>query len=98
MRMGNSCCLLTIGAILAFAVHVEVEVVDVAMVGRILMLVAVAGALVELAVVRPRARAARAAAEQRPAPARPAPRAPQASWSPWDTRAFTPLPRSDRES
>jgi Domain of unknown function (DUF6458) len=98
VRLGNSCSLLTVGAVLAFAVHVDLEVVDVATVGWIFMLVAVTGGFVELAVVRPRARAARAGTGPRPAPARPLPRGPQASWASWDTREFTPVPRPPRES
>lgn len=98
MRLGNSCSLLTVGAVLAFAVHVDLDVVDVATVGWILMLVAVGGAVVELAVVRPAARAARARTEPRPVPARPLPRGPRASWASWDTREFTPVPRPHRES
>ncbi|WP_328295925.1 DUF6458 family protein [Kineococcus sp. NBC_00420] len=98
MRTGNSCCLLTIGAILAFAVHVDLDVVDVATVGWILMLVAVVGAFVDLAVVRPRARAARVEAELRLASTRPVARTPQTSWSSWDTRAFTPVQRPHQES
>ena len=113
MRLGHSCRLLTIGAVLAFAVHVDLEVVDVATVGWILMLVGVGGAFVELAVVRPRALAARAGTEQRPAPARPltttagtagtarSPREAQGaktSWASWDTRAFTPVQRPHQES
>ena len=115
MRLGNSCRLLTIGAVLAFAVHVDLEAVDVARVGWILMLAAVAGALVELAAVRPRAATPAAAARTgtgRPTPVpaavvrrqvRPAQgtgdrRGSLAPWSAWETRAFTPVPRPDRES
>ena len=61
MRLGTSWCLLTIGAVLAFAVDVDLAAVDLAAVGRILVLVGVGGAVVELALVRPRARAAREA-------------------------------------
>ena len=101
MRTGNSCFLLTVGAILAFAVHVDLEVLDVATVGWILMLVAVVGAFVDLAVVRPRARAARVETDLRPASTRPVvrtPQTPQTSWSSWDTRAFTPVQRPHQES
>lgn len=98
MKLGNACALLTFGAVLAFAVHLDVDVVDVATVGWILMLVAVTGAFLELAVVRPRARAARTVAEQRPALARTVTRDPQPSWSVRDTRAFTPVQRPRRES
>jgi hypothetical protein len=104
MRTGSSWALFTIGAILAFAVHVDLVVVDVATVGRILMLAALVSVAVDLAVVRPRARKARVETDLRPATTHPlartsrTPQASQTSWSSWDTRAFTPVQRPHQES
>ncbi|WP_432523769.1 hypothetical protein [Kineococcus sp. SYSU DK006] len=105
MRLGNSCCLLTTGAVLAFAVHLDLEVVDVRAVGWILMLSAVLGAAAELVLRGPRTRAVPAVRAVAPRPAAAVPprgsgdrRGSLAPWSAWETRAFTPVPRPDRES
>ncbi|GAA0289948.1 DUF6458 family protein [Kineococcus aurantiacus] len=96
MRFGNHLRLFTLGAVLAFAVHVDLDVVEVATVGRILMVAAVAGALAEAVLLR-RARAARTASA--PAPARPVVRTTAApAWSAERTRPFTPHRLPHQES
>ena len=98
MRLGTSWCLLTVGAVLAYAVHLDLDVVDVAVLGRILVVVGVLGAVVELTVVRPRARAARTGTGQHPVPVRPLAPNPRTSWAPGETRPFTPVRRPHQES
>jgi hypothetical protein len=98
VRLGNHVSLFTVGAVLAFAVHLDLEVVDVATVGWILMLAAVTGAFVQLVVGRPGARAVPARTDQVPVPVRPVARDSQAPWPSWETRAFTPTQRPHQES
>ena len=56
MRLGTGIVLIAIGAILAFAVHVQLSGVDLRVVGWILMAVGALGVVVELAVWAPRRR------------------------------------------
>ncbi|PRY17947.1 hypothetical protein [Kineococcus rhizosphaerae] len=102
MRYGNHVRLFTLGAVLAFAVHVDLDVVEVATVGRILMVAAVAGALVELLQVR-RARAVRPAPTAPATPARPVTGpgscpATGTAWTAGRTRPYTPRSLPHQES
>ena len=56
MRLGTGIVLLALGAILAFALRVDVSGVDLQVVGWILMAAGVIGVLLELAVWAPRRR------------------------------------------
>ncbi|SDX71678.1 hypothetical protein SAMN05661080_00937 [Modestobacter sp. DSM 44400] len=56
MRLGTGIFLIALGAILTFAVDVQVSGVDLRVVGWILMAAGVLGVLVELAVWAPRRR------------------------------------------
>jgi hypothetical protein len=56
MRLGTSVFLLALGAVLAFAVDVQVSGIDLDVVGWILMAAGVLGIVVELAVWAPRRR------------------------------------------
>jgi hypothetical protein len=56
MRLGTGIVLIALGAILAFAVTVQVSGVDLRVVGWILMAVGALGVVVELAVWAPRRR------------------------------------------
>jgi Domain of unknown function (DUF6458) len=56
MRLGTAIVLLALGAILAFAVTLEVSGVDLRVVGWILMIVGALGVVLELAVWGPRSR------------------------------------------
>ena len=85
----------TVGAVLAYAVHVDLDAVDLAMVGRILVVVGITGAVVELALVRSRAQAARVVAAQRTTTTLPP--AQPSSWPVWDTRELTPGQHPRRE-
>ncbi|WP_432511064.1 DUF6458 family protein [Kineococcus sp. SYSU DK001] len=98
MHLANHRLLFTVGAVLAFAVHVDLDVVDVEVVGWILMLVAVVATLLEVAGRRARERALRAASAAQPTPARVVPARVTPSLAPWDTREFRPVPRPARES
>ncbi|WP_432540360.1 DUF6458 family protein [Kineococcus sp. SYSU DK002] len=98
MPLANHRLLFTAGAVLAFAVHVDLDVVDLGTVGWILMLVAVAATLLDVAGRRARDRALRARSTAQPAPARVAPARVSPSLAPWDTREFRPVPRPARES
>jgi hypothetical protein len=56
MRLGTAIVLIALGAILAFAVHVQLSGIDLQVVGWILMVVGAIGLVVELAVWGPRRR------------------------------------------
>jgi hypothetical protein len=56
MRLGTGIVLLALGAILAFAVRVQLSGLDLQVVGWILMLAGALGVLLELAVWAPRRR------------------------------------------
>ncbi len=56
MRLGTGIVLMALGAILAFAVHVQLSGVDLRIVGWILLLVGALGVVLELAVWAPRRR------------------------------------------
>lgn len=56
MRLGTAIVLIALGAILTFAVEVDVSGIDLRVVGWILMIVGALGLLVELAVWAPRRR------------------------------------------
>jgi hypothetical protein len=56
MRLGTSIVLLALGAILTFALRVDVSGVDLQVVGWILMLVGALGIVLEMAVWGPRQR------------------------------------------
>ena len=56
MRLGTSIVLLALGAILTFALNVNVSGVDLDVVGWILMIVGALGIVLELAVWGPRSR------------------------------------------
>ncbi|AUZ87946.1 DUF6458 family protein [Arthrobacter sp. TmT3-37] len=57
MRIGSSIFLIALGAILAFAIRVQVSVVDLALVGYILMAVGVIGLIASLVLAAPRRQA-----------------------------------------
>ncbi|MDQ0736794.1 DUF6458 family protein [Arthrobacter agilis] len=57
MRIGSSIFLIALGAILAFAVQVQVSFVDLALVGYILMAVGVVGLIASLVLAAPRRQA-----------------------------------------
>ncbi|KQO03045.1 MULTISPECIES: DUF6458 family protein [Arthrobacter] len=57
MRIGSSIFLIALGAILAFAVQVQVSFVDLALVGYILMAVGVIGLIASLVLAAPRRQA-----------------------------------------
>lgn len=57
MRIGSSIFLIALGAILAFAVQVQVSFVDLTLVGYILMAVGVIGLIASLVLVAPRRQA-----------------------------------------
>jgi hypothetical protein len=56
MRLGTAIVLLAIGAILTFAVEVDVQGIDLRIVGWILMIVGALGVILELAIWAPRRR------------------------------------------
>ena len=56
MRLGTAIVLLALGAILAFALRVDVSGIDLQLVGWILMIVGALGIVLELAVWGPRNR------------------------------------------
>ncbi len=56
MRLGTAIVLLAVGAILTFALNVDVSGIDLQVVGWILMIVGVLGILLEVAVWGPRSR------------------------------------------
>ena len=56
MRLGTAIVLLALGAILTFALRVDVSGVDLQVVGWILMIVGALGILLEIAVWGPRSR------------------------------------------
>jgi hypothetical protein len=56
MRLGTGIVLIALGAILAFAVNVQLSGIDLRVVGWILMVVGALGVIVELAVWAPRRR------------------------------------------
>jgi hypothetical protein len=56
MRLGTAIVLLALGAILTFALRVDVSGVDLQVVGWILMIVGALGIVLELAVWAPRSR------------------------------------------
>jgi hypothetical protein len=56
MRLGTGIVLIALGAILAFAVNVQLSGIDLRVVGWILMAVGALGVVVELAVWAPRRR------------------------------------------
>ncbi|MEZ0163663.1 DUF6458 family protein [Kineococcus sp. LSe6-4] len=99
MHLTNHSFAFTVGAVLAFAVHVDLAVVDLTAVGWILMLVALVSTLLEVVGRSVRTRALRAGSGPQPVPARalsPA-RVPPPVAS-WDTRAFRAVPRPAGES
>jgi hypothetical protein len=59
MRLGTAIVLLALGAILTFAVRVQVSGLDLRVVGWILMIVGALGIMLELAVWGPRQRSRR---------------------------------------
>jgi hypothetical protein len=59
MRLGTAIVLIALGAILTFAVHVQLSGLDLRVVGWILMAVGVLGVVLELAVWGPRQRSRR---------------------------------------
>ncbi len=54
MYLGTALALIAVGLILALAVNVELSGIDIRMVGWILTIVGIIGAILELAVFRPR--------------------------------------------
>ena len=56
MRLGTAIVLLALGAILAFAVEVDVSGIELSVVGWILMIVGALGIILEVAVWGPRSR------------------------------------------
>ncbi|MGY1600875.1 DUF6458 family protein [Geodermatophilus sp. SYSU D00815] len=66
MRLGTAIVLLALGAILTFAIEVQVSGVNLDVVGWILMAVGVLGIVLELAVWGPRRRVTRTDAYARP--------------------------------
>ena len=56
MRLGTAIVLLALGAILAFALRVDLSGIDLQLVGWILMIVGALGIVLELAVWGPRSR------------------------------------------
>src|SRR4051794_2617625 len=56
MRLGTAIVLLAVGAILTFAVRVDLSGIDLQVVGWILMIVGVLGIVLELAIWAPRRR------------------------------------------
>ncbi|SDN48632.1 DUF6458 family protein [Geodermatophilus sp. DSM 45219] len=56
MRLGTAIVLLALGAILAFALRIDVSGVDLQVVGWILMIVGALGIVLEIAVWGPRSR------------------------------------------
>ena len=56
MRLGTAIVLLALGAILTFAVEVDVSGIDLRVVGWILMIVGALGVILELAIWAPRRR------------------------------------------
>ena len=54
MYLGTSLALIAIGLILALAVDIDVAGIDIKMIGWILFIVGVVGAIVDMAVIRPR--------------------------------------------
>jgi hypothetical protein len=56
MRLGTAIVLLALGAILTFAVEIDVSGIDLQVVGWILMIVGALGIVLELAVWGPRSR------------------------------------------
>jgi hypothetical protein len=59
MRLGTAIVLIALGAILTFAVHVQLSGLDLRVVGWILMAVGALGVVLELAVWGPRQRSRR---------------------------------------
>ena len=96
MHLTNHSLLFTVGAVLAFAVHVDLAAVDVTAVGWVFMVVAVLATVLEVAGRRSRERALRAGT--RPAPARVLPARVTAPVPPWETREFRAVPRPAGES
>ncbi len=68
MRLGTGIVLLALGAILTFALNVDVSGIDLQVVGWILMLVGALGIVLELAVWGPRQRRVTHTNEAQPAP------------------------------
>jgi hypothetical protein len=71
MRLGTGIVLLALGAILTFALDVDVRGVDLQVVGWILMIVGALGIVLELAVWGPRQRRVTHTSEAQPAPGGP---------------------------
>ncbi len=69
MRLGTAIVLLALGAILTFALRVDVSGVDLQVVGWILMIVGALGIALELAVWGPRSRRSVTTTEHAPPPA-----------------------------
>ncbi|WP_380175661.1 DUF6458 family protein [Kineococcus sp. DHX-1] len=98
MHLTNHSFLFTVGAVLAFAVHVDVAAVDLTAVGWVFMLVAVLATVLEVAGRRSRTRALQAQAGVQPLPARVLPARVTPSTAPWDTREFRAVQRPAGES
>ncbi|MEZ0492991.1 DUF6458 family protein [Kineococcus sp. TBRC 1896] len=99
MHLTNHSFAFTVGAVLAFAVHVDLPVLDLAVVGWILMLVALASTLLEVVGRRTRTRAPGTGSGPQPGPARTSTAARVSpSVAPWDTRAFHAVARPAGES
>jgi hypothetical protein len=76
MRLGTAIVLLALGAILAFALRVDLSGIDLQLVGWILMIVGALGIVLELAVWGPRSRRRVTHSEGYAAPGAPAAGAP----------------------
>lgn len=73
MRLGTAIVLLALGAILTFALRVDVSGIDLQVVGWILMIVGALGIVLELAVWAPRSRRQVSRTEEHGTPAPGAP-------------------------
>lgn len=98
MHLTNHSFLFTVGAVLAFAVHVDVAAVDVTAVGWVFMLVAVLATVLEVAARRTRTRAVPSQGLAQPVPARVPPARVTPSMAPWETREFRAVQRPVGES
>lgn len=98
MHLTNHSFLFTVGAVLAFAVHVDVTAVDVTAVGWVFMLVAVLATVLEVAGRRSRNRAAPSRGIAQPVPTRVSPARVTPSIAPWETREFRAVQRPAGES
>ncbi len=98
MHLTNHSFLFTVGAVLAFAVHVDVAAVDVTAVGWVFMLVAVLATVLEVAGAALADPCAAVPGDAQPVPARVPPARATPSTAPWDTREFRAVQRPAGES